>query len=211
MLSLAWPLLLNQPVPGTSVLAHHLLPALGHLGRGGVHPLDWIFNREYGLLNSALQLIGIRARAGSTRRHWALPSFIIMSLWGWAAACSSTWPACRAFPRHLYEAAEIDGAGRWQRFLHDHPAHALAHDLLQPGHGHHRLLPGLHGLFVMTKGGPDNATLTWCSTSTASFEQFKFGYASALAWVLFVIILLFTLLRFRSSAAWVYYEGQLRR
>ena len=66
--------------------------------------------------------------------------------------------------------------------------------------------------FVMTNGGPNNATLTiMLYLYRKGFEQFKFGYASALAWVLFVIILVLTLLVFRSSAMWVYYEGEVRR
>jgi multiple sugar transport system permease protein len=66
--------------------------------------------------------------------------------------------------------------------------------------------------YVMTRGGPNNATLTYVMLIyNKGFQQFHFGYAAALAWVLFVIILVFTLLILKSSTVWVYYEGELRK
>jgi multiple sugar transport system permease protein len=115
-------------------------------------------------------------------------------------------------PTHLYEAAEIDGAGGWQRYF------LITLPMLSPTIFFNLVLRIIGSFqvftasYIMTQGGPNNATLTLVLYLYRSgFEQFKFGYASAVAWVLFLIVLLLTLLAIRSSEAWVHYEGQLRR
>ena len=111
-------------------------------------------------------------------------------------------------PRHLYEAAEIDGAGAWAKFR------AVTFPMVSPTL-FFSLITGLIGsfqiflsTFVMTEGGPNNATLTLVLyLYRQAFLQFRMGYASALAWIIFVLILVLSLFLFRSSALWVYYEG----
>jgi multiple sugar transport system permease protein len=112
----------------------------------------------------------------------------------------------------LYEAAQIDGANSWHRFWY------VTIPMLTPTI-YFNLLINIIGSFqvftqayVLTQGGPNNATLTQVLyLYRKGFQDFQFGYASALAWVLFLIIMVFTVLVVRSSESWVHYEGELKR
>jgi multiple sugar transport system permease protein len=114
-------------------------------------------------------------------------------------------------PTELYEAAQIDGANAWQRFFYVTIPHMTSIILFN-------LIMGLIGSFqvftqgyLMTGGGPRYATLFYVLyLYQNAFRWFKMGYASAMAWVLLLIILVLTLLVFRSSALWVYYEGEVK-
>jgi len=118
----------------------------------------------------------------------------------------------QSVPQHLYEAAALDGANLWQRFRH------VTLPMLSPVI-FYNLIMGIIGsfqvftqAFVMTNGGPVNSTLFYVLyLFRQAFNYYHMGYASAMAWVLFAIILVLTLLVFRSSALWVYYEGDRRR
>jgi len=172
----------------------------------------WMFQPEFGLINGALRAVGIQGPRWILSPSWALPSLIIMSLWGVGGSILIYLAGLQSIPTQLYEAAQIDGAGTWARYLH------ITLPMLSPTI-FFNLVIDLTGAFqvftqafIMTRGGPANATLTMVLyLYRLSFEQFKFGYASAVAWALFAIIMLCTLLTLRSSAVWVYYEGQLRR
>ena len=114
-------------------------------------------------------------------------------------------------PDHLYEAAAIDGAGAWHRFW------AVTLPLLTPSL-FFNLIVGIIGsfqafvqMYVMTNGGPANATLVYLLyLYRTAFEDFDMGYASALAWVLFLILLAITLGQLVLAKRWVYYEGGLK-
>ena len=118
----------------------------------------------------------------------------------------------QSVPQHLYEAASLDGANLWQRFRH------VTLPMLSPVI-FYNLIMGIIGsfqvftqAFVMTNGGPVNSTLFYVLyLFRQAFNYYHMGYASAMAWVLFGIILVLTLLVFRSSALWVYYEGDRRK
>ncbi len=118
----------------------------------------------------------------------------------------------QGIPGHLYEAASIDGANRLQRFWH------VTVPMLSPTI-FFNLIMGIIGslqyftqAFVLTAGGPDNSTEFYVlNLYQKAFQWLKMGYASAMAWILFLLILLLTLLVFRSSAIWVFYEGGERR
>ena len=118
----------------------------------------------------------------------------------------------QGIPTQLYEAAEIDGANAWKRFRH------ITIPMLTPTI-YFNLLINIIGSFqvftqsyIMTQGGPNNATLTQVLyLYRKGFQDFQFGYASALAWALFLVILVFTVLVVRSSDNWVHYEGELKK
>jgi multiple sugar transport system permease protein len=118
----------------------------------------------------------------------------------------------QGIPTELTEAARMDGANSWQVFFH------VTLPLLTPT-VFFNVVTNVIGSFqvftaayILTAGGPNNATLTMVMyLFRQSFQLFHFGYASALAWILFVIILFFTLILIRSSSFWVHYEGGLRR
>jgi multiple sugar transport system permease protein len=133
-------------------------------------------------------------------------------VWGTGGAMLIFLAGLQGIPTALYEAATIDGAGAWRRFWN------VTIPMLTPTI-FFSIIMRIVGSFqiftqayVMTQGGPNNATLTMVLyIYNKAFLQFHFGYASALAWALFVVILIFTLLIIRSSDMWVYYEGELKK
>jgi len=182
----------------------------------------WVFNPDYGLLNSVLRRgCNVLAAAGIegartlqlpkwiADEHWAKPSLILMSLWGSGAAMLIFLAALQNVPDSLYEAVEIDGAGRWSKFVHitvPQISPAIFFNLVMGIIGSFQVFTQA---FLMTNGGPNKATLFYVLyLYNKAFQDFEFGYASALAWILFLIIMFFTLLVLRSSRLWVYYEGE---
>jgi len=172
----------------------------------------WILNPEFGLLNYIVGLVGIQGPRWIYSERWAVPSFVLMGVWSAGGNMLLYLAGLQGIPTSLYEAASIDGANGVRRFFH------VTLPMLSPTI-FFNLVMTLIGSFqvftqayVMTEGGPNNATLTMVLfLYRKGFEQLRFGYASAVAWVLFVIIMAFTLLTIRSSAAWVYYEGELTK
>lgn len=172
----------------------------------------WIFNPEFGLLNNFLRSLGVQEPPlwlGHTK--WALPALIIMSLWGVGGPMLIYLAGLQGIPSDLYEAAQIDGAGVWARFRHvtiPQMSPVIFFNLVMGIIGSWQVFTAG---YIMTSGGPRYATLFYVLyLYNNAFRYFRMGYASALAWVLAVIILFFTLIVFRSSTAWVYYAGELR-
>ena len=211
-LSLGIALMLNQDFPGRSVWRMlYYLPSVV-TGVAVAILWSWIFNPRIGLLNSVLKVVGIEGPKWIFSEQWAVPSLIIMSMWGVGGNMLLYLAGLQGIPTALYEAAKIDGANAVQRFRH------ITLPMLSPTI-FFTLIMGIIGTFqfftepmVMTQGGPNNATLSvLLYIYRKSFQQLHFGYASLLAWMLFVIILLCTLFVIRSSSIWVYYEGELRK
>ncbi len=171
----------------------------------------WIFNPDFGPINLILAMVGIRGPLWLASQTWALPSLIIVSLWGVGGSMIIFLAGLQGIPTALYEAAAIDGANAWRRFW------AVTVPMISPVLFFNLVMGVIDSFqaftnsYVMTNGGPNYATLMYVLYLYQNgFKYFQMGYASALAWVLFLVILLLTLLIFRSSAAWVYYEGELR-
>jgi len=212
VLSLAVALLMNQNVRGISVFRTvYYLPAV--ISGVAVAVLwRWIFNPEFGILNVLLGYIGIHGPNWLQDRHWALPSLIVMGFWGIGGSMMIYLASLQGIPSQLYEAVEIDGGAAWDKFAH------VTVPMISPV-VFFNLVTGIIGTFqeftrvyVMTNGGPSNATLFYgLYLYRNAFRYFQMGYASALAWVLLVTILFLTLLLFRSSRLWVYYEGNVER
>lgn len=172
----------------------------------------WIFNSDFGLLNYLLwALFRIRGPAWIVNTKWVIPSLIFMSMWGIGGGIIVYLASLQGIPTELYEAAEIDGADSLRRILR------ITLPMMTPVILFN-LITGIIGSFqvftqayVMTAGGPNNASLFYVLyLYRNAFYYFKMGYASALAWVLFLIILLLTLAILKSSPAWVYYEAVRR-
>jgi multiple sugar transport system permease protein len=171
----------------------------------------WLLNPTYGLVNVLLRdLFGIDPGPqwfGSTT--WAKPALILMSLWGVGNTVVIYLAGLQGVPEVLYEAASIDGANRWDLFLH------VTIPQMTPSI-FFTLVLGLIGGFqvftpalVITNGGPADATLFYLlHLYRNGFQYFKMGYASAMAWFLFVVMVAFTVLQFRLASKWVYYEGE---
>ncbi len=172
----------------------------------------WIFNPQFGLLNMALRLVGIEGPLWLGHSRWALPSLIIMSLWTVGAPMLIYLAGLQGIPTDLYEAAEMDGAGVIAQFRH------VTIPMMTPVIFFNLVINIIAAFqifaqpFIMTQGGPRYATLFYVLyLYQNAFKFFRMGYASALAWVLFAVILVLTVLIFRSSTGWVYYEGDVRR
>ncbi len=168
----------------------------------------WIFNPEYGLANTLLRYVGLPPRAWLWDPALSKPSLVVMSLWGVGTQMVVFLGGLQAVPTELYEAAMIDGADGRQRLLH------VTLPLISPV-TFFNLVMGIiasfqvfTSAFIATEGGPVNTTLFYVLYLYRSgFENWRMGYACALAWVLFVIVLVLTLVQFRLSGSWVYYES----
>jgi multiple sugar transport system permease protein len=168
----------------------------------------WLFQPQIGLINFFLDLVGVKGPNWLGRPEWAKPALIIMSMWGVGGGMIIYLAGLQSIPQHLYEAAEIDGANEWHQFW------SVTVPMMTPTI-FFNLVIGLIGSFqvfttayVATGGGPLNSTLFYVLyLYRKGFQDFQMGYASALAWILFLLILVLTLLVFRSAASWVYYES----
>ena len=215
MVSLLLALLLDRRLKGISVFRTMLfLPSITNMVAVSVLWI-WIFNPEYGLLNSVLQKFGIAGPLWLQSETWSKPALVIMSLWGVGGTMIIFLAALQGIPHELYEAAQLDGANSWRRFVH------ITLPMISPAM-FFNLIIGIIGsfqvftqAFVMTggaqpgtEGGPNNSTLFFVLyLYKRAFQEFRMGYASALAWILFLIILVFTLIQMKLSKRWVYYEA----
>ena len=172
---------------------------------------SYLLNPQHGLINQLLDMVGIQGPGWVGSQTWALPSLVMMSWWGIGGQMVIYLAGIKGIPQVLYEAAEIDGASEWAKFRH------VTIPMLSPTIFFNVIL-GLIGAFqvfegplVLTEGGPNNATLTYVlNLYNEAFSFIHFGYASALAWFLFAVIMIMTLLVIRSSALWVYYETEAK-
>jgi multiple sugar transport system permease protein len=169
----------------------------------------YVFNPDYGLINTILGWFGIQGPGWITSSVWALPSLILMSLWQIGTPMVIFLAGLKGIPTTLYDAAEIDGAGAWGKFRY------ITIPMLSSTLYFNTVMALIASFqvftsaLVMTQGGPENSTLFYVLYLYRNAFQFlHMGYASALAWVLFAIVILCTLLIVRSSSIWVYYEGE---
>ncbi len=212
VLGLALALLLNTKIPAIAVWRTiYYMPSVVS-GVAVAVLWSYIFNPRFGILNWLLSLVGIRGPGWLGSTQWALPALIIMSLWGVGGGMIIYLAGLQSIPTTLYEAATIDGAGAWQRFWR------ITLPLITPII-FYNLVIGIIGTFqyfvnayVMTNGGPANATLFYnLYLYRNTFRWGRLGFGSAMAWFLLFIVLVMTLLVFKSSAMWVYYEGELKK
>ncbi|MXY95705.1 MAG: sugar ABC transporter permease [Caldilineaceae bacterium SB0664_bin_27] len=204
-------LLLNASVRGLAFIRTvYYLPATVS---GVAVAMVWllILNGDFGLLNRALSLLGLEGPYWLTDTRTVLASFVLMSLWSVGAGIIIYLAGLQGVPNELYEAAEVDGAGDWVMFWKITIPMISPVLFFQFVIGMIDALQEFAGPFIMTQGGPGNASLfVMLYLFRQGFEFFQMGYASALAWVLFVYIMLMTLFIIRSSAVWVYYEGEVK-
>ncbi len=202
-------MLLNTKVHGQSIF--RTLFYLPSVTSGVASAILWLWLlNPNGLINFFLGMIGIAPGPkwfGST--DWSMPALIIMSLWSIGNIIIIYLAGLQGIPQHLYEAAIIDGAGLVQCFFY------VTIPMLTPTIFFTTII-GLIGAlqiftpaFVITNGGPANSTLFYLlHLYRNGFQWFQMGYASALAWFLFVLILIASLIQFRLAGRWVYYEGE---
>jgi len=210
VVAIAIALLLNTKVRGMTVYRTiFFLPSIVPIVAMAVLWL-WIFNGQYGVLNYTLSMLGIPKSVLPTwldSPQWAMPALIIMGLWGVGYAVVIYLAGLQDIPVSLYESAEIDGASWWQKTVH------ITVPMLSPVI-YFNLIMGIIGTFqifaapyIMTQGGPERATTFYTLyLFNLAFEDLRMGYACAMAWILFLIILGLTLLATKFSQRHVHYE-----
>ncbi len=172
---------------------------------------QWIFNSDFGLANWLLGLLGIDGPSWLLSPVWALPALILMSLWSVGGSMVIFIAGLQGVPQSLYEAADMDGANAVRRFWHVTVPMVSPVILFNLIIGLIAALQTFTQAFIMTAGGPRQAThFFMLHLYNNAFQWLKMGYASALAWVLFVYIFLVTLFVIRSSSMWVFYAGEIK-
>jgi len=170
----------------------------------------YLFQPEYGLINGLLWTFGIQGPGWFNSMQWVKPTLILLALWGAGGGTMIIFLAgLQNIPTELYEAAEVDGAGRLRKFWN------ITIPMLSPTI-FFNLVTGIIGAFkvftsayVATGGGPNYASYFYVLyLYNTAFSYMNMGYASALAWLLFVIIMIFTVIQLRFARSWVYYESE---
>jgi multiple sugar transport system permease protein len=211
LLALVIALMLNQKVKGLGFWRTvYYLPAVV-TGVAVALLWGWVLSPEAGLLNQALAIFHIPGPRWFASEQWAVPGLVLISIWGTGTNMLLYLAGFQSIPTEIQEAARIDGASAWRVFTN------VTLPLLTPTIFFNVVINIIgsfqvfNNAYILTNGGPNNATQTMVLfIFKQGFMLFHFGYASAIAWVLFAIILIFTLLIIRSSSLWVYYEGGLR-
>jgi multiple sugar transport system permease protein len=209
--SLSLAMLLNQKVPALSVFRTvYYLPSV-ITGVAVALLFQWILNPEFGLVNYLLfALFRIRGPGWFFDRHWAVPSFVLVGMWGLGGPMVIYLAALQNVPTELYEAAKLDGANALHRFRN------VTLPMISPVILF-TFITGIIGsfqtftqIFVVTggAGGPSYATLVYVLyLYQQGFRNFRMGYASAQAWILFLMIFGLTLCALRALRSRVYYEA----
>ena len=168
----------------------------------------WLFNPDFGLLNNMLGSIGIPKLQWIFSEGGVVPSLILMNVWAMGNTMVIFLAGLQGVPQYLYEAVELDGGNWW------HKMKTVTIPMMSPIIFFNFLMLIISNIqvfgkaYVMTEGGPNNASLFYVYyIFRTAFTHSELGYACALAWVLFFIVLAITVLVFKTSKNWVYYEG----
>ncbi|WP_217563113.1 carbohydrate ABC transporter permease [Paenibacillus sp. GbtcB18] len=172
----------------------------------------WVYSGEYGILNYFLTLVGITGPDWLREPNWSMIAMVAASLWAQGSMMLIFLAGLKNIPGDLYEAAELDGAGAFKRFIRI-TLPMLGPTLL------FNLITSIIAAFqqltlalTLTGGGPLNSTYFYAMyVYENAFKYFKMGYSAANAWVMFVIVLALTMMVFRSTSMFVYYEGELKK
>jgi multiple sugar transport system permease protein len=206
--ALALACLLNQPIKGRALFRTiFYLPAVT-AGVATAYLWAYLFSSNGGIINTALGLVGIEGPNWLYSVEWSLPTLIILSCWNVGTSMLIYLAALQAVPESLHEAAMIDGAGVLKRFWH------VTVPMITPAIFFNMVLgiigsfQGFTDAFIITQGGPGYSTLLYTLyLYRTAFNDLHMGYAAALAWILFLILMAFTAIQMVLSRHWVYYEG----
>jgi multiple sugar transport system permease protein len=201
-------LLCNRKMPGvTWYRTAYFTPVITNVVAIGL-VWSYFYAPGVGILNWFLSLFGVRGPSWLTDVTWAMPAVILVSIWqGVGYPMVILLAGLQGIPEVLHEAAKIDGAGSWQRFRH------VTLPLLTPAIFFLTITQFISSfqvfglIFILTHGGPANATNVYIYNLYQNAFQFsKMGYASAMAWILFVIIAGITIVQWKLQKRWVFYE-----
>jgi multiple sugar transport system permease protein len=169
----------------------------------------YIFDPMFGLLNSIIRALGLPPQSFIYSREGVIPGLALMAVWGAGNTVVIYLAGLQGISRQLYEAADLDGANAVQRFFH------ITVPLMTPIIFFNMIMAMIGAMqtfthaYIMTSGGPNNASLFYSLLLyRTAFSFQRMGYASAMSWILFIIIALLTFVVFRSSDRWVFYENK---
>lgn len=208
IIALALACLLNQPIRGRAIFRTiFYLPAVT-AGVATAYLWAYLFSNNGGIVNTVLGLFGIQGPNWLYSTEWSLPTLIILSCWNVGTSMLIYLAALQSVPETLHEAAMIDGAGVLARFR------SVTVPMITPAILFNLVLgvigsfQGFTDAFIITQGGPGYSTLLYTLyLYRTAFNDLHMGYAAALAWILFLILMACTLVQFGLSRQWVYYEG----
>jgi multiple sugar transport system permease protein len=168
----------------------------------------WMFNTEFGLINVVVRAFGGSKIAWLQEPAWAIPAFVILSLWGVGGSMIIFLAGLQGIPDIFYEAAEIDGAGRWEKLRN------ITLPLMSPIIFYNLVIGFINSFqgfilaYLVTDGGPQNSTLFLVLyIYRSAFQSQNMGYAATLSWLLFFILMFLSFLAFRYIGTRVYYEN----
>jgi multiple sugar transport system permease protein len=209
ILGLGLALALDQQIRGIAIIrTAYFLPVVTSTTAIALVWL-WIYSPRGGLLNAALGTLGIPAQKWVSDPFWSMPSIVVMSVWqGLGVTVIILLAGLQGIPQQFYDAAAVDGAGRWARFRH------VTLPLLTPTLFFTGILAFIGAFQVFDQvyilarpGEPTKTTITLVYyIYEAGFDHFKMGLAAAASWILFLIVAVLTILYFRSQRRWVHYQ-----
>lgn len=207
ILSIVLAVLLNKRTWGTNFFrAVFYLPTIC---TGVASYITWLYlyNKDFGFINVVLNMMGIQGPGWLSDIHLSLLSIVLMDMFVCGTSMTVVLAALQDIPKMYYEAAELDGAGAVQQFMH------VTFPMISPVVFFNLLMTLIKGLqiftqpYVMTEGGPANSTYVYgIHLYKSAFLYTRFGYASALAWILFLILIGLSVCVFATSKYWVYYR-----
>ena len=220
VIALLLALILNQSVRGIALFRTifympSIVPSVA-----SVALFIFILHDRFGLLNESLfQLFGIVGPRWLTSPVWSKPSLVLWSLWGIGGSMIIYLAGLQSIPRSLYEAASIDGAGAWRQFWNitvPMISSTIFFVMIMGIIGSFQIFTPVFllgaGNYGQAAAGPQDSLLFWVIyIYNQGFFYFRMGYASALAWILFLILVLLTLAQFKIAQRWVYYEDEVSR
>lgn len=169
---------------------------------------SWVLNPQIGLMNSMLRMIGIEGPSWLSSEPWAFYSLVLMSLWSVGGSMVIYLAGLKNIPASLYEAAVVDGASAWHRTVH------ITLPMLTPVIFFNLIMGTINAFqyfaqaYIMTQGGPEDSTSFYALyLFKRSWRYLDMGYASAMAWILFVIVMTITVVLFLTHRKWVHYGG----
>lgn len=200
-------ILLNQKIRGMGI--YRTIFYLPTVTSGVAMALiwTWVLNPSFGIINMVLNFFGIQGPAWLGDPKWAMPGIILVALWQVGTQVVIFLSGLQNVPPQFYEAAQIDGASSFKKHLY------ITIPLISPIFFFNLVIGIIQSfqvfdkVYIMTAGGPANATIVYVMyLYEKAFTWLQMGYGSALAWILFFIIMMLTLIQFKFSK-WVYYEG----
>jgi multiple sugar transport system permease protein len=206
--STALALMLNAHIPGRSIVRFlWFVPFVTDMVSVSM-VWTWIYHTQFGVLNYAMVELGLPRQAWLGDKRWALFALVVLSVWRWTGYYAIIILAgLQGVPKDLYEAAILDGANRWQMFR------GITLPLVSPALFFVLIISMMSSfqvfeqMWVMTKGGPEDSTISIVMyLYTQGFQFLNMGYASAIAWVLFLMIFTLTMINWLMRKLWVY-EG----